>query len=409
MQKIDMFVCEDCGYWSGMKLGKCPSCSAFGSFKKVSEDKKSSKEILNSTRKKSEKIFFDIEKSEYSRIFPKGFKNGWVYLIGWEPWVWKSTLVWQMVFDIKRSNPELKIAYFSWEEQDSQVLERFWRLWIDQIDMFFSPFLESTLEQAQDYDVIVIDSIQTISSQKVDTSAWSIWQVKAVSESLTRFCKTNSITSFIIGHVTKLGDIAWPKYLEHIVDVVAYIEGDRHSDYRFLRTRKNRFGSSDETCIFEMQESGLVWVSNPNQILESHWILSIWIDNWRPLLANVEVLINKNYWTFPKRVVSGRDQKRLDIIIAVLEKFLKLRLWEYDIFINLPWEYKFLDYWLDLAVAAGIYFEAKWLEIPKAFWLWEIGLNGQIMKTRQHEKRKKEFWDQKIIDYENLKNISQIK
>ena len=241
--------------------------------------------------------------------------------------------------------------------------------------------------------------------------------MKFVSEKISEFCKKNGVSAFIIWHITKWWEIAWPKYLEHIVDVVLYLEWDRFWQYRFLRAKKNRFWPADEVWIFEMT---LFWLRPVYDIKQRiiqtaqtsiPWsVLTIWIDNWRPVLVNLEVLLNKTKYKYPQRVAIWIDSNRLNLVIAILERYLWLKLNLFDIFVNIPWEWKFYDSWLDLALAAAILWQYKDKVIDKSkVFVGEIWLGWQILPSKLHKKRIKEMPDWfELIDYQKLKNIVEI-
>ncbi len=428
-----MYKCKSCWYISAVRLGKCPSCWSFWTFEIISDKKWStskrksvSGEVLQSNLD-VENIYFSISETEFKRVFTKGIKKWALYLIAWEPGIGKSTILAQIIVDVLSNNETLKVWYFSWEENVSQIMERMERLisfsekWLinERFKIYHSTVLEdiiSTIE-SEWFDIIVVDSIQTIYSQTIDSPAGSVSQLKYISEKFSEFLKKAWVTGFLVWHITKWGEIAWPKYLEHIVDVVLYLEWDRFWQYRFLRAKKNRFWPSDEVGIFEMTLFGLKPVYDiKDKIIQSAHsfpgsVLTVWVDNWRPVIVWLEVLLNKSSYKYPKRSSIWIDPNRLDLILAILERYMKLKLWFFDIFVNIPWEWNLKDSWLDLALATAIYAQYKGLLIPKdKVFIGEIGLWGQILKTKLHDKRKKEVPDKfDIIDYEKIKNIVELK
>lgn len=357
----------------------------------------------------------------------------------------------QIINELETNN-DISIAYFSGEETAEQIISRNNRILSSQsqayaavlsspnynkggmaeretgdggnvqISMLNSPFsiyhtthLEDILTTTHDnkHQCIIIDSIQTIYSESIDGVAGSPSQVKYCSEKLSEFTKQNNITCFIVGHVTKGGEIAGPKYLEHIVDVVLYLEGDRFGQYRFLRCRKNRFGSTDEVGIFEMGGCGLQPVYNLKERIVNQAnisipgnVLTVGIDNGRAVLIQLEVLLNKTYGKFPQRVAQWIDPKRLQIICAILDRYLTLNLSYFDIYVNIPGEFIFRDNGLDLAVATAIRSQAKNKIIDKQLvFIGELGLGGQVLNAKLHKKRANEAKDFTIIDKERMKNI----
>ncbi len=331
----------------------------------------------------------------------------------------------QILFDLQKNNT-LDIAYFSGEETSAQIIERQKRITPSPekekenpaLSIYHTTHLEdiitTTIENK--YNFIIIDSIQTIYSTATDSIAWSASQVKYCSEKLSERCKSTNTACFIVGHVTKGGEIAGPKYLEHIVDVVLYLEWDKYGQYRFLRCRKNRFGSTDEVGIFEMWEKWLEAVYNLKERIINAAntnipgnVLTIGVDNGRPVLISLEVLLNKTYGKFPQRIAQWIDTKRLQIIIAILDRYLKLNLSFFDIYVNIPGEFKFSDNGLDLALAAAIYSQAKNVIIDKQLiFIGELWLGWQVLPSKLHKKRKNEGKTFDIIDNKRMKNIANL-
>ncbi len=423
--KLKMYLCKECGYWTPVKLWKCPDCSAFWSFdeykdtgKKLKKHEIATGSVLETGRQDTKNSFFDLQHKELQRVLQNWIKVGGVYLLGGEPGIGKSTIVLQIIQHIQGG---CRIGYFSGEENVTQVYDRFKRISADKndsahLDVFHSTHFEDIVETTREkkFDMIVIDSIQTIYSVGQDSTAGSPNQVKYCAEKLSEFCKTSWVACLIVGHVTKGGEIAGPKYLEHIVDVVMYLEGDRFGQYRLLKCMKNRFGHTDDVAIFEMSLFGLKPVYDlKERILHAvtstvPWsVITVGVDNWRAVVVHLEVLLNKTKFKFPQRSAIGIDTQRLNLIVAILEKYLKLDLGGIDIYVNIPWEFSFHDSGLDLAIAAGILsqYKNKILDRHLVF-VWELGLGGQITKTKMHEKRLKEFTeDFTLIDYQKIKHI----
>jgi len=413
-----MYICSNCWYQSIAKLWKCPECWSFWTFSKLEDENSSSKKIhILTWNKNIETKFYDLDNKEIKRVFTKWIKSSWFYLLWWQPWIWKSTIALQILKAIKG---KVNIWYFSWEEEASAITERYKRLFVKNptFDIYYGTILEDILEtiKLNKIDIFIIDSIQTIYSNQATWIAWSINQVKYCSEKLSEFLKKFNKACILIWHITKSWEIAWPKYLEHIVDVVAYLEWDRLNEYRFLRTQKNRFWWTDDVSIFQMKENWLISISNLKEIINSNiadipWnVLTVWIDNGRPVITNIEVLLNKTKYKFPKRSSIWLDNSRIEMIIAVLERYLKLDLWFIDIFVNIPWEFEFRDSWIDLAIAIWILSAYKNKQINhKNIFIWELSLSWRINKTRFHDKRTKEVQSMNIFDYKNIKNIYTIK
>lgn len=427
-----MYICSNCWYATLSKLWKCPSCWEFWTLEKDDTKNKVKKTaqkttLTYGTSLKTKSIqdskFFDIKNNELKRVYQNWIKQWWVYLLGWQPWIWKSTIILQIIQDLLENN-KINIWYFSGEESQDQIYSRFKRINKENdtqdLDIYTASSLEDIVQTIaeNDYNFFIIDSIQTVYSSNIDWIAWSPSQVKFCSEKIWEFAKQKWITCFIIGHVTKWWEIAWPKYLEHIVDMVSYLEWDRFGQYRFLRSMKNRFGSTDDVSIFEMW---LFWLIPVYDIKERiintantsiPWsVFTMWIDNGRPVIVNLEVLLNKTNYKYPQRMAVWIDNNRLNLVIAILERYLKLNLWNFDIYVNLPWEFKFYDSGLDLALAWAILSQYQNKLVDKnIIFIWEIGLGWQILSSKLHEKRKKEIpRDFEIIDFNNLKYIVELK
>lgn len=426
--KVKMYLCKECGYGTPVKLWKCPDCGGFGSFEEYRDSGKKPKKheiamgsVLQTQNLTDEVSFFSLDHKELQRVLQNWIKVWWIYLLGGEPGIGKSTIVLQIVQNISH---KCRIGYFSGEENVAQVHDRYRRISSDKkewssLDVFHSTHFEDIVETTKEkkFDMIVIDSIQTIYSVGHDSPAGSPNQVKYCAEKLSEFCKSNGVACLIVWHVTKGWEIAWPKYLEHIVDVVMYLEGDRFGQYRLLKCMKNRFGHTDDVAIFEMSLFGLKPVYDlKERILQAVTstvpgsVITVGLDNGRAVVVHLEVLLNKTKFKFPQRSAIGIETQRLNLIVAILEKYLKLNLWEIDIYVNIPGEFSFHDSGLDLAIAAGILsqYKNKILDRHLVF-VWELGLGGQVTKTKMHEKRLKEFTeDFTLIDYQKVKHIVEI-
>jgi len=432
-----MYSCSWCQHSSHTKMGKCPQCGSFWTFvldqniqvsgtKKKNGKRKGQWKSLSAYsmwKRTRENRSFALEHKELNRLF-----NGWVrasgvYLLWGEPWIGKSTLSLQILNKLAENSQACRIAYFSAEEHPDHVWQRYRRLFGKDIripfDLFHSHRCEDIIVTTREskYDVIIVDSIQTITSPDSDAIAWSPAQVRSSSELLQHMAKESNTAVLIIGHVTKGGEIAWPKYLEHIVDVVMYLEWDKDSQLRFLRSKKNRFWSADEVGIFDMTPQWLQAVYNlKERIIEESdsptiWsVLSVWIDNGRPVLVRVEALLNESYGKFPVRRAIGVDSKRLDLVIAILEKYCNLQLKFLDIYVNIPWERYFRDSGLDLAIAAAIMSQYKDICVGHdRLFIGEIALSGKVSPSTGHTKRVKDFMaDMSIYDHKNLTSLSQL-
>ncbi len=440
------YKCTNCDNRSPVKIGRCNQCWEFGTFEPVADEnnsgfvktkstqkatanqsnvapleRKDYSHILNwDTTKKSskEQMYFDLGEKEMKRVFNKdfGIRKGWVYLLWWEPGIWKSTMMLQIV---KNTKWWAKFWYFSGEENEEQVSERALRLGIKDFDVYNASDIDQIFATIlkHEYNFIIIDSIQTVYSGSIE--GWAKTQLQAAAEMITAFCKQHNITGIIIGHVTKGGELWGPKYLEHIVDAVMYLEGDRYGSYRFLRSKKNRFASADEVGIFEMTEQGLKPVHDYKQRIldEFEWqvwnTLAIGIDNGRPFLVSVEVLITESQNSFPQRNVIWYDRERLHLLIAILDKYVWCSaLKEKDIFLNIPGEVKYKDNGLDLAIAVALYGALMNKSYKSHIFVWELTLMWKLQKTSYHNKRLKEIqedWgDSSIIDMSKYKTVKEL-
>jgi len=417
-----MYNCNKCWYKNTLLLWRCPSCKEFWTFIKeeknsIDERKWSKKWIWGNIIEHKENVvlqgYLNLNNKEILRVFWKWIKKWGIYLLWWEPGVWKSTLMLQILWWLENIN----IWYFSWEENEDQITDRANRLNIKNFDVYNAYILEDIFATIEDkkYEFIIIDSIQTVYSKNLDNIWWSIIQIKYCAERITEFFKKRWITCIIIWHITKDWELWWPKYLEHIVDWVMYLEWDRWWNYRFLRAKKNRFWPSDEVWIFEMKENWLIAVHDykervlktfEGQVWNTLWI---WIDNWRPILVSIEILITKNKGKFPQRNSIWYDKDRLNLLIAVLDKHLWLdTLSEHDIFLNIPWEIKFKDTWLDLAIALALYWAIYNVRFNDYIFIWELTLMWKIQKTSFHIKRLKEGQDFNCIDATKYVSIKEL-
>ena len=409
---MTMFTCSACWHASHIKLWRCPQCGEFGSF--VSSQRSSMPSLISTSDPLK---LYPLHHSEFERVYPWWLRSSWVYLIAGEPGIGKSTIV-LMIISQLITHHQVSALYFSAEETTAQIQARVDRVGsMDSLTIFYATNIEQILDTALDHpaQIVILDSIQMIESSSVQSSSWSPTQVKTVSEIFTHRCKQNNRIGIIIWHVTKSGEIAWPRYLEHIVDVVSYLEWDRIGDLRFLRNRKNRYGSAQESAIFTMTQQWLIWASWLSQeslvSLWSPWnVLTIGIDTTRPLLIGIEVLLNKTKISYPKRSTSWWINTRLEMIVAILEKHCKINLSEYDIFVNIPWEMKFIDHGLDLAICAGIIWQYERKSIdPTQVLLGEVWLWWQVLPTAYAQKRINEIWNNlTIVDHTTLRNVKNI-
>ena len=398
-----IFECSKCGAQSTKWAGRCLECGAWGSLAEVQSEKSKVKslekipvgKVINFSEITG-KDFLRIETGigEFDQVLGGGIVPGSLILLGGEPGIGKSTLVAQLAA-ISKNN----ILYVSGEESAEQIKMRLDRLKLNTSSLQFLgetniDIVSSTIRKINP-SIAIVDSIQTMATAELPSEAGSVSQVRACTVKLLEVAKTNNIPIFIIGHVTKDGQVAGPKTLEHLVDTVLYLEGDRFHAYRLLRTVKNRFGSTDEVGIFEMTSLGLTEVKNPsalfleekNENLAGSATTCV-MEGTRPLLVEIQSLVAKTYFGYPQRRSAGFDLNRLQLLIAVLDKRAKINLGMYDVHLNVAGGYKIQEPACDLAVAVAIASALKNKPIPKDIVVFgEIGLGGEIRSTSQIEKR----------------------
>ncbi|MBS1554724.1 MAG: DNA repair protein RadA [Bacteroidetes bacterium] len=407
------FFCQACGYESAKWLGKCPSCNAWNSF--VEETLTSDKASKNDWRSEGSKTkverprkLNEIEKSteerinttdsELNRVLGGGIVPGSLILIGGEPGIGKSTLMLQVALSLQK----WKVLYISGEESDQQIKMRAERLnpGLQKHDNFYIITETNTrniflaIEELQP-QLLIVDSIQTLHSSQLDSVAGSVGQVRQCAAELMRFAKETNTPAFLVGHITKDGMLAGPKVLEHMVDTVLQFEGDRHLAYRILRTTKNRFGSTSEIGIYEMLSNGLRQVSNPSEILISQKdgnlsgaTIGATIEGNRPLLIEIQSLVSPASYGTPQRTPTGFDQKRLNMLLAVLEKRCGFRMGTQDVFLNMAGGISVEDPAIDLAICISIVSSLE--EIPvsdKICFAAEVGLGGELRAVNRVEQR----------------------
>ena len=398
------FVCENCGAESPKWIGKCPSCGEWNTYKefKVGASKRSAGSEGGKTEiTKLTEISLQKENripcgySEVDRVLGGGMVYGSLILIGGEPGIGKSTLALQIALKSK----DVKTLYVSGEESLRQIKLRAQRLGEEHENIFLlnETALEEILTHCQTFkpDVIIVDSIQTLFSEAVDSSPGSVTQVRESATRLLKFAKETSIPIFIIGHINKEGNIAGPKVLEHIVDVVLQFEGDHNYVYRVLRGLKNRFGSTSEIGIFEMHNDGLNEVLNPSELLVnqrddklSGMSIAATIDGIRPFMVEIQSLVSPSAYGTPQRSATGFDIRRLSMLLAVLEKRLKLNLYNKDVFLNIAGGIKVVDTAVDLSIVTALLSSVLDKPVPHNICMaGEIGLSGEIRAVNQIENR----------------------
>ena len=412
-----VFVCTECGFDSPKWSGKCPSCGMWNTMveKTIRAEKPSATTSLRKsasglkegtpqpetldTIETTEEPRIDMRDAELNRVLGGGLVPGSIVLLGGEPGIGKSTLILQTVMQLQGQ----KVLYVSGEESARQIKMRADRLAQEtsgknnDLMVLCETSLENIYTQIKEVQptIVVIDSIQTISSEYVESSAGSLTQVRECAASLLKFAKESGTPVLLIGHITKDGTIAGPKILEHIVDAVLQFEGDQHYLYRILRPIKNRFGSTSELGIYEMRENGLRQVSNPSELLltDSHQGMSgvsiaCTIEGVRPFLIEVQALASTAVYGTPQRSAIGFDVRRMNMLLAVLEKRVGFKLGQKDVFLNIAGGLKVSDPAIDLAVISAILSSSLDIAIDRTVCMTgEVGLSGEIRPVSRIEQR----------------------
>ncbi|MDE6248815.1 MAG: DNA repair protein RadA [Paramuribaculum sp.] len=426
-----LWFCTECGADAPKWSGRCPACGAWNTMVEErvtakTSQKKGSTASLRTPRstpmavselKTGTEQRIPMPSHELNRVLGGGLVTGSLVLIGGEPGIGKSTLVLQNTLAIKSK----RILYVSAEESASQIKMRADRIGRDSENVFI--VCDTSLDTIFDHieniepEIIIIDSIQTIASDDIESSAGSVSQVRECAARLLRYAKESNVPVILIGHITKEGSIAGPKVLEHIVDAVLQFEGDRHYMYRILRSIKNRFGSTSELGIYEMGQRGLREVTNPSEMLLTHsdeelsgTAVGITMEGMRPFLIEVQALVSTAAYGTPQRSVTGFDSKRMNMLLAVLEKRVGFKLAQKDVFLNIAGGMKVNDPALDLAVVGAILSSNVDMVIPRTVCMaGEIGLSGEIRPVVRLEQRlleaEKLGMTEIIIPRHNLKGL----
>ena len=428
MKTKTQYICQSCGYRSPRWAGKCPGCDSWNTLTeeivsgKTAPSRKSNRALNSKIEKITEIITTDEERmrtniTELDRVLGGGIVKGSVILIGGDPGIGKSTLMLQ----IADKTIDAKILYISGEESARQIKMRTERLGSILNNFYIlcetdTDIITSVIDN-ENPDMVIIDSIQTVYRPELESTPGSISQIRESTSLLMNSAKKLNIPIIIIGHITKDGSIAGPKALEHMVDVVLQFEGERTHSFRILRGIKNRFGSTNEIGIFEMSDKGLMEVTNPSEVFLSQrnygasgCVISSAIEGTRPILVEVQALAASTNYGIPQRTSIGFDYKRLNIIIAVLEKRVGLFLNKHDIFVNIAGGVRIDEPAIDLAIATGIYSSFKDIPIDsESVVLGEIGLSGEIRTISYIEKRLNEAiklgFKKIIIPKNNLKSL----
>ncbi len=397
-----VFFCQNCGAESPKWLGKCPACGEWNTYVEEVKQEASTQPIWTTaatskkaTPQKIQEITsesylrYSTGDDELDRVLGGGVVSGSLILVGGEPGIGKSTLLLQFAV----ANKDQTVFYVSGEESPRQIKMRADRIGIQSercfllsetsIDAIFNHLAQTKV------DYLIVDSIQTLHSSRIDAVPGSISQVRECTGQLMQYAKQNEVSVFLIGHINKEGNIAGPKVLEHMVDTVLQFEGDRNMTYRILRTIKNRFGSTSELGIYRMNESGLQQVKNPSEILlsdqhaqSSGVAIGASLEGNRPLLIEVQSLVSPATYGTPQRSTTGFDVKRLHMLLAVLERRMGIRLSTQDVFLNITGGIKVNDTSLDLAVCAAVYSSYHDLVLPEGTCLIaEVGLGGELRRV----------------------------
>lgn len=408
-----VYFCQRCGYESSKWMGQCPGCKEWNTFveETVKPQQKAAKgtpglsgggagfvapKTLSEIEMNDEERF-DTHIGELNRVLGGGLVKGSMILVGGDPGIGKSTILLQVAGNI--SGDSGQVLYISGEESLHQIKLRANRLGSFSENLKFMcetnlSNIEETINRAKP-DVVVIDSIQTMFNESVSSAPGSVSQVRESTSVLLRIAKSLNIAMFIVGHVTKEGQVAGPRVLEHMVDTVLYFEGDRHASYRILRAVKNRFGSTNEIGVFEMQDKGLVEVANPSEFMldgrpqdASGSIVTCSVEGTRPILIEVQALVCRSNFGFPRRQANGTDYNRVNLLMAVLEKRIGLNLGEFDAYVNLAGGMKIAEPSLDLGICLAIISSFKNKPIGSDVLAFgEVGLSGEVRSVSMAEAR----------------------
>ena len=408
-----VFFCQSCGYESSKWMGQCPGCKEWNTF--VEETVKPQAKAVKGTpsslggasdhsapKTLSEIVMNDEERydthiGELNRVLGGGLVKGSLILVGGDPGIGKSTILLQVAGNISGDSKE--VLYISGEESLRQIKLRANRIGdFSEHLKFMCETNLSNIEEAisrEKPSVVIIDSIQTMYNESVSSAPGSVSQVRESTSVLLRIAKSMNISIFIVGHVTKEGQVAGPRVLEHMVDTVLYFEGDRHASYRILRAVKNRFGSTNEIGVFEMQEKGLVEVTNPSEFMldgrpenASGSIVTCSVEGTRPILIEVQALVCRSNFGFPRRQANGTDYNRVNLLMAVLEKRIGLNMGEFDAYVNLAGGMRIAEPSLDLGICLALISSFKNIPIGSdVIAFGEVGLSGEVRSVSMGEAR----------------------
>ncbi|MEJ7681652.1 MAG: DNA repair protein RadA [Segetibacter sp.] len=431
------YFCSNCGYESAKWLGKCPSCNSWNTFaeevlskgadkndngwKDYTTDKRSVKTILLNKVSATEEDRILTTDTELNRVLGGGIVPGSIVLVAGEPGIGKSTLFLQIGLHLQN----LQTLYISGEESEQQIKMRADRLKVTNENFYLltetaTNVLFQEIKKLRP-QLVIVDSIQTLQSNFIESSPGSVSQIRECAAEFQRFAKETNTPVFLIGHITKDGSIAGPKILEHMVDTVLQFEGDRHYTYRILRTIKNRFGSTAELGIYEMTGDGMRSVTNPSEILItqkeeqlSGSAIAAALEGIRPLLIEVQALVTQSVYGTPQRTVSGFDLRRLQLLLAVLEKRGGFHFGIKDVFVNIAGGLKVEDPSIDLSVICALLSSFEDVPLPqKVCFAGEVGLNGEIRAVNRIEQRiaeaEKLGFEKIVVSKYNKKGVNKLK
>lgn len=400
------FVCQQCGTVYTKWAGRCDNCGAWNSLVEQAVQTGTNAVSLSEGKPLTPQSIVNVPPSsamgristgipDIDSVLGGGIVPASIVLIAGQPGIGKSTVLMQLAHEVSANH---KVLYVSGEESAGQVKVRADRLGAERADLFLASStsaddIAATIREGA-YDLVVVDSIQTLSMREISSAAGSVSQITNSSNLLTQAAKNSNTAVIIVGHVTKEGSIAGPKILEHMVDVVVNLEGDRYDGFKILRASKNRYGSTNEVGIFEMLDSGLTPVKNPSAaLLEERMssdgsVIFATMEGNRPLLVEIQALVNQTHFGYPKRTASGFDLNRLNVLVAVLERRTKLNLSDSDIYINVVGGIKLQDPAADLAVCMAIASASKEMQLdPNAVVFGEVGLSGEVRSVPNVDRR----------------------
>lgn len=394
-----IYFCQECGYESSKWMGQCPGCRAWNTFveekvapKIAAKTGGVQRQLKNPVTIKEIDLTEDTRKSsgmeELNRVLGSGIVKGSLVLVGGDPGIGKSTLLLQVCRNLAEQDTE--VLYISGEESLRQIKLRANRIgeFTDKMTLFCETNLATIREviERKKPEVVIIDSIQTMFDEEISSAPGSVSQVRETTSVLMQIAKGLGITIFIVGHVTKEGNVAGPRVLEHMVDTVLYFEGDRHASYRILRAVKNRFGSTNEIGVFEMRDTGLVEVKNPSEFMlsgrpegASGTVVTCSMEGTRPILVEVQALVCQTNLGIPRRTSVGTDFNRVNLLAAVLERKAGISLSQYDLYVNIAGGMKMTEPALDLGIVLALVSSYRDLAIPENVMVFgEVGLSGEV-------------------------------